>query len=165
MYHHAKNWYLFKLLSSFCVLRANRVSTPRLFGFTFCETSHFKYLHLPASHSLAFPFILLLHASLCFRPRTDPGFAQVSSSFLQTALSTRTPKWRRKRMILRITFNLSLRKNVGSNSTRKEAPEMDIDPENEVKGIKLLLIHTGICLCTFLVGLVSRRFHQRPSIG
>jgi hypothetical protein len=29
-----------------------------------------------------------------------------------------------------------------------------IDPENEVTGIKLLLIHTGLCLCTFLVGLV-----------
>ncbi|KAI0444324.1 major facilitator superfamily domain-containing protein [Xylaria telfairii] len=29
----------------------------------------------------------------------------------------------------------------------------DIDPENEVTGIKLLLIHTAICLCTFLVGL------------
>ena len=42
-----------------------------------------------------------------------------------------------------------------SNGTNEEPPEMDIDPENEVKGIKLLLIHTGICLCTFLVGLVS----------
>ncbi len=31
-----------------------------------------------------------------------------------------------------------------------------IDPENEVQGVKLLLIHTAICLCTFLVGLVSR---------
>ena len=45
--------------------------------------------------------------------------------------------------------------HVSSNSTKKEPPEMDIDPDNEVKGIKLLLIHTGICLCTFLVGLVS----------
>ena len=45
--------------------------------------------------------------------------------------------------------------HVSSNSTEKEPPEMDIDPENEVKGIKLLLIHTGICLCTFLIGLVS----------
>lgn len=31
----------------------------------------------------------------------------------------------------------------------------DIDPENEVQGMKLVLIHTAICLCTFLVGLVS----------
>ncbi|KAI1355959.1 MFS general substrate transporter [Xylaria sp. FL0043] len=29
----------------------------------------------------------------------------------------------------------------------------DIDPENEVTGARLLLIHTAICLCTFLVGL------------
>ncbi|CAH0021576.1 unnamed protein product [Clonostachys rhizophaga] len=29
----------------------------------------------------------------------------------------------------------------------------DIDPENEVQGIKLLLIHIAVCLCTFLVGL------------
>lgn len=31
----------------------------------------------------------------------------------------------------------------------------DIDPENEVTGVKLLLIHIAICLCTFLIGLVS----------
>ncbi|KAI1420133.1 MFS general substrate transporter [Xylaria sp. FL1777] len=29
----------------------------------------------------------------------------------------------------------------------------DIDPENEVIGVKLLLIHIAICLCTFLIGL------------
>ncbi|OTA98605.1 hypothetical protein M426DRAFT_17239 [Hypoxylon sp. CI-4A] len=29
----------------------------------------------------------------------------------------------------------------------------DIDPENEVQGVKLLLIHISLCLCTFLVGL------------
>ncbi|KAI1345531.1 major facilitator superfamily domain-containing protein [Xylaria sp. FL0043] len=29
----------------------------------------------------------------------------------------------------------------------------DIDPENEVQGTKLILIHLSICLCTFLVGL------------
>lgn len=34
----------------------------------------------------------------------------------------------------------------------------DIDPENEVQGIKLLLIHIAVCLCTFLVGLVSITF-------
>ncbi|KAK8043768.1 MFS general substrate transporter [Apiospora phragmitis] len=28
-----------------------------------------------------------------------------------------------------------------------------IDPANEVRGTKLLLIHTALCLCTFLVGL------------
>ena len=49
----------------------------------------------------------------------------------------------------------SPREKDSSNNAEKEAPEMDIDPENEVKGIKLILIHTGICLCTFLIGLVG----------
>ncbi|RYP56827.1 hypothetical protein DL771_011602 [Monosporascus sp. 5C6A] len=31
--------------------------------------------------------------------------------------------------------------------------DSSIDPENEVRGTKLLLIHAAICLCTFLVGL------------
>lgn len=34
-------------------------------------------------------------------------------------------------------------------------PTNDIDPDDEVTGIRLYLIHTIICLCTFLVGLVS----------
>ena len=29
-----------------------------------------------------------------------------------------------------------------------------IDPENEIKGVRLLLLHIAISLCTFLVGLV-----------
>ena len=53
--------------------------------------------------------------------------------------------------------------NVSSNSTQNEPLEMDIDPENEVKGMKLLLIHTGICLCTFLVGLVSNDQNVLPT--
>ncbi|CAG8960295.1 hypothetical protein HYFRA_00012815 [Hymenoscyphus fraxineus] len=32
-------------------------------------------------------------------------------------------------------------------------PANDIDPEDEVTGVRLYLIHTIICLCTFLVGL------------
>lgn len=31
----------------------------------------------------------------------------------------------------------------------------DIDPANEVQGVKLVVIHLSICLCTFLIGLVS----------
>lgn len=31
----------------------------------------------------------------------------------------------------------------------------DIDPANEVQGVKLVVIHLAICLCTFLIGLVS----------
>ncbi|KAK2592796.1 hypothetical protein QQS21_009500 [Conoideocrella luteorostrata] len=31
----------------------------------------------------------------------------------------------------------------------------DIDPDNEVQVAKLLIIHTAICLCTFIVGLVG----------
>ena len=54
--------------------------------------------------------------------------------------------------------------NESSNSANKEPPEMDIDPENEVKGIKLLLIHTGICLCTFLIGLVSYNFNHSSRV-
>lgn len=48
-----------------------------------------------------------------------------------------------------------LQGNDGSTSPEKDPLEMDIDPENEVKGIRLLLIHTSICLCTSLIGLVS----------
>lgn len=33
-------------------------------------------------------------------------------------------------------------------------PEATVDPANEYKGTKLLLIHIAICLCNFLVGLV-----------
>ena len=49
-------------------------------------------------------------------------------------------------------------KDSANNTAEEElekAPEYDIDPENEVTGVKLLIVHTGICLCTFLVGLVS----------
>ncbi|RYC62856.1 hypothetical protein CHU98_g3353 [Xylaria longipes] len=38
------------------------------------------------------------------------------------------------------------------NATQDETND-DIDPENEVTGVKLLLIHIAICLCTFLIGL------------
>ena len=48
----------------------------------------------------------------------------------------------------------------GASEARPEKKEpftvdTSIDPENEITGVKLLLIHTGICLCNFLVGLVS----------
>lgn len=33
----------------------------------------------------------------------------------------------------------------------------DIDPANEIQGLKLVLAHFSICLCTFLIGLVSSR--------
>jgi hypothetical protein len=38
----------------------------------------------------------------------------------------------------------------------QEVVEDTIDPANEVTGLKLGLIHTGVCLFTFLVGLVSK---------
>ena len=56
------------------------------------------------------------------------------------------------------------RGNDSSNRTEEGPPEMDIDPENEVKGIKLLLIHTGICLCTFLIGLVSYHSNNKSRV-
>ncbi|PYI10683.1 MFS general substrate transporter [Aspergillus sclerotiicarbonarius CBS 121057] len=54
--------------------------------------------------------------------------------------------------------------------------EGGIDPENEVKGVKLLLLHTGLCLCTFLVGLdfnliataipvITSDFHSIGDVG
>ncbi|PVI03881.1 MFS general substrate transporter [Periconia macrospinosa] len=56
------------------------------------------------------------------------------------------------------------------------AVDTSIDPENEITGVKLLLIHTGICLCTFLVGLdftliatavpvITSRFNSLKDIG
>ena len=40
----------------------------------------------------------------------------------------------------------------------QETSETDIDPENEVTGVRLLVVHIGVCLCTFLVGLVGTFF-------
>jgi hypothetical protein len=37
--------------------------------------------------------------------------------------------------------------------------------ENEVAGLKLLIIHTAICFCTFLVGLVSAHVHTAARIS
>lgn len=46
---------------------------------------------------------------------------------------------------------------AGTSEKRPATPPVDdsIDPANEVQGTKLILIHTALCLCTFLVGLVS----------
>ncbi|KAI1183938.1 MFS general substrate transporter [Nemania serpens] len=52
----------------------------------------------------------------------------------------------------------------------------DIDPANEIQGLKLILIHLSICLCTFLVGLdfnliataipaITDEFHSTRDIG
>lgn len=60
----------------------------------------------------------------------------------------------------------SEQKPVGSEDVTTTHINEDIDPANEVKGTKLALIHLSICLCTFLVGLVSRSFHgcrRRPA--
>lgn len=46
---------------------------------------------------------------------------------------------------------------VDSSLDQRNDMNQDVDPENEIQGIKLVLIHTAICLCTFLVGLVSSR--------
>ncbi|KAF2877682.1 major facilitator superfamily domain-containing protein [Massariosphaeria phaeospora] len=35
-----------------------------------------------------------------------------------------------------------------------EVPQDTIDPENEVKGVPLLILHTALCIATFLTGLV-----------
>ncbi|KAI1113353.1 major facilitator superfamily domain-containing protein [Nemania sp. NC0429] len=52
----------------------------------------------------------------------------------------------------------------------------DIDPANEFQGLKLILIHLSVCLCTFLVGLdfnliataipaITDEFHSTRDIG
>ena len=60
--------------------------------------------------------------------------------------------------IKRITQLEPSRERDISNRANRDAPKMDIDPQIEVTGIKSLLTHTGICLCTFLIGLVSGGF-------
>ena len=49
------------------------------------------------------------------------------------------------------------RQHVLETGSKPEEEEEDgsIDPENEVTGIRLIVLHTGLCLCTLLVGLVS----------
>ena len=46
--------------------------------------------------------------------------------------------------------------NNGSEGTadREIAGRGAIDVENEITGANLLILHTGLCLCTLLVGLV-----------
>ncbi|KAI2627379.1 MFS general substrate transporter [Hypomontagnella submonticulosa] len=39
------------------------------------------------------------------------------------------------------------------DTENEDSVETSIDPENEVQGMRLILIHTAICLSTFLVGL------------
>ncbi|RDA91790.1 hypothetical protein CP533_2822, partial [Ophiocordyceps camponoti-saundersi (nom. inval.)] len=41
----------------------------------------------------------------------------------------------------------------GPRKVQVDDMSQDIDPGNEVRGVKLMLIHIAICLCTFLVGL------------
>ena len=56
-------------------------------------------------------------------------------------------------------------RNSSENTKDPHEPqEESIDPENEVKGVKLLIIHLSICLCTFLVGLVSDLPIARPRL-
>lgn len=50
---------------------------------------------------------------------------------------------------------VAAKKSVKDLEHQENNTNQDIDPENEVKGLKLVLIHISICLCTFLVGLVS----------
>ncbi|KUI71222.1 Putative HC-toxin efflux carrier TOXA [Cytospora mali] len=51
------------------------------------------------------------------------------------------------------TDETKLENQDGSKAGSGTDTNEDIDPANEVQGVKLLLIHIGICLCTFLVGL------------
>lgn len=60
-----------------------------------------------------------------------------------------------------VRTDLSARDQSVASDTVKPAADMSIDPENEVTGFKLLLIHIGICLSTWLIGLV--RHYSLPS--
>lgn len=52
----------------------------------------------------------------------------------------------------------AVEKNGTNNSQTMTAADISIDSRNEVTGLKLLVLHTGLCFCTFLVGLVSHTF-------
>lgn len=58
----------------------------------------------------------------------------------------------------------SMQKPASEDAAKTDINE-DIDPANEVQGTKLVLIHLAICLCTFLVGLVSLRYWCRSRPG
>lgn len=50
---------------------------------------------------------------------------------------------------------MGLRAEEVPSTGRGFQTDCGIDPENEVKGPKLLLLHIGLCLCIFLVGMVG----------
>jgi hypothetical protein len=50
--------------------------------------------------------------------------------------------------------------NETNSSIASNAIDTSIDPQNEVTGAKLLLIHAGLCLCTFLIGLVRKAWRS-----
>ncbi|KAJ5727076.1 MFS general substrate transporter [Penicillium malachiteum] len=55
------------------------------------------------------------------------------------------------------TKDLTIHESSDPDESRKEVNQLDggIDPRNEIKGLKLLLLHIALSLCTFLVGLVG----------
>ncbi|GKZ51783.1 hypothetical protein AbraIFM66951_007159, partial [Aspergillus brasiliensis] len=74
--------------------------------------------------------------------------------------------------------NTAVELRVKKESPSEEMFQADggIDPDNEVKGPKLLLLHIGLCLCTFLVGLdfnliataipvITSDFHSIGDVG
>ena len=51
---------------------------------------------------------------------------------------------------------------IPSKEQQVEATDASIDPRNEITGLKLLILHIGLCLCNILTGLVSSPAQQRP---
>lgn len=51
------------------------------------------------------------------------------------------------------TFNERDQVEGSSKNADKNDISGNIDPANEIQGLKLILIHVALCLCTFLVGL------------
>lgn len=51
--------------------------------------------------------------------------------------------------------NLQPKQAVSDGGEREHIIENSIDPENEIRGAKLVILHLGLCLCTLLTGLVG----------
>lgn len=51
----------------------------------------------------------------------------------------------------------ALHSHVSEDKTNNDTQDDLVNPANDEHQGKLLLIHFGLCLCTFLVGLVSSR--------
>lgn len=59
----------------------------------------------------------------------------------------------------------ALEKGFSDNAERDATEQSTTKSENELTGIRLLVVHASLCLCTFLVGLVSCPRHGPQMIA